>query len=50
MTAPPRRQPPRSGFVYWARAQMRGLDRWSSKAIVLLCFIGILAHAVIHHH
>lgn len=45
MTAP--RPPVRPNrFVHWARQQMRALDRWSSKAIVLICFFGIFAHAV----
>lgn len=49
MTARLRRRPPQHhGFVYWARCQMRSLDRWSSKAIFFICFAGILLHAAFH--
>lgn len=45
MTAPGRR----NGFVYWARAQMRSLDRWTSKAILVICFAGIIVRGIIGH-
>jgi hypothetical protein len=35
--------------VYWARAQMRALDRWTSKAIFFLCFAGMIVHGIIGH-
>lgn len=44
MTGPARR----SGFVYWARCRMRGLDRWCCQAIWWTCWVGIIAHWLIH--
>lgn len=49
MTAPVRRAGARRGVVYWARAQMRGLDRWTSKAILFICFAGIIVHGLVGH-